>query len=197
MRIQKVHYNAIINDTNLSEKARNDHFNPITVPSQDYKTWRAVLDLKTCFNCANNHGRIFDINDTTVMLPPLHLHCRCALEEMEAIKAGSATNNGTDGADYWLKHYGSLPDYYISRPQLEALGWEYGGWPSKFAPGRMYGGDIYNNDDRRLPHRIGRIWHEADINYTPGRRNEHRIVWSNDGLVFVTYDHYHTFYEIV
>ncbi len=58
MRIQKIHYNAIINDTNLSEKARDDSFTPITMPSQDYKTWRAVLDLKTCFNCADNHGRI-------------------------------------------------------------------------------------------------------------------------------------------
>ena len=197
MRIQKTNYNAIVFDINLSEKARDDHFNPITIPSQDYKTWRAVLDFKTCFNCADNHGRIFDINDSTVMLPPLHLYCRCTLEEMEAIAAGSATNNGTDGADYWLKYYGSLPNYYVSRPQLEALGWKYGDRPSKFAPGRMYGGDIYNNDDRKLPYRIGRIWHEADINYTPGRRNQHRIVWSNDGLLFVTYDHYRTFYEIV
>lgn len=197
MRIQKIHYNAIINDTNLSEKARDDSFTPITMPSQDYKTWRAVLDLKTCFNCADNHGRIFDMNDTTVMLPPLHLYCRCTLEDIEAIEAGNATNNGTDGADYWLKYYGSLPDYYIFRPQLERLGWSDGDRPSKFAPGKMYGGDIYNNDDRKLPHRIGRIWHEADINYTPGRRNRHRIVWSNDGLLFVTYDHYHTFYEIV
>lgn len=197
MRIQKIHYNAIINDTNLSEKARDDSFTPITIPSQDYKTWRAVLDLKTCFNCADNHGRIFDMNDTTVMLPPLHLYCRCTLEDIEAIEAGNATNNGTDGADYWLKYYGSLPDYYISSAQLEALGWEYGDRPSKFAPGKMLGGGIYDNEDRKLPHRIGRIWREADINYTPGKRNRHRILWSNDGLIFVTYDHYHTFYEIV
>lgn len=196
MRIQKIHYNAIINDTNLSEKARNDRFTPITIPSQDYKTWRAVLDLKTCFNCADNHGRIFDINDTTVMLPPLHLHCRCTLEEMEAIETGNATSYGTDGADYWLKHYGKLPDYYISSAQLEELGWKIGDRPSKYAPGRMLGGDIYHNKNRKLPFRVGRIWYEADINYTPGRRNEHRIVWSNDGLIFVTYDHYRTFYEI-
>lgn len=41
-----------------------------------------------------------------------------------------------------------------------------------------------------------RIWYEADINYTGGFRNGHRIVYSNDGLIFVTYDHYNTFYEI-
>ena len=199
MHIQKTHYNAMINNNSLylSEKARDDSFTPITIPSMNYKTWRAVLDLKTCFECADNHGRIFDINDPTVMLPPLHLFCRCTLTEMEAIKAGGATNNETEGADYWLKYYGNLPDCYISRPQLEALGWKYGDRPSKFAPGRMYGGDIFYNSDRKLPHKIGRIWHEADINYTQGRRNNHRILWSNDGLIFVTYDHYHTFYEIV
>lgn len=196
MRIHKIYYDAIFKE-DLAEKARDDHFNPVTIPSQDYKTWRAVLDLKTCFNCADNHGRIFDINDSTVMLPPLHLRCRCTLDDIEAIKAGNATNNGTDGADYWIKHFKTLPSYYITRPQLEALGWTYGDRPSKFASGRMYGGDIYYNDDRKLPNKTGRIWYEADINYTPGRRNNHRILWSNDGLIFVTYDHYHTFYEII
>jgi len=60
----------------------------------------------------------------------------------------------------------------------------------------MYGGDVYNNDDRKLPHKIGRIWHEADINYTPGKRNRHRILWSNDGLIFVTYDHITLFMKL-
>ena len=67
---------------------------------------------------------------------------------MDAIEAGIATSNGAEGADYWLKYYGSLPDYYISSAQLEALGWVYGDKPSKFAPGKMLGGDIYYNDDR-------------------------------------------------
>lgn len=37
------------------------------------------------------------------------------------------------------------------------------------------------------------MWHE---NYTGGYRNTQRIVFSNDGLIFVTYDHYKTFAEI-
>jgi len=55
----------------------------------------------------------------------------------------------------------------------------------------------YYNDDGHLPGAPGRIWYEADINYKTGKRNTQRIVWSNDGLIFVTYDHYETFYEIV
>ena len=56
---------------------------------------------------------------------------------------------------------------------------------------------VYKNLDGHLPQAPGRIWYEADINYKTGRRNNQRVVWSNDGLIFVTYDHYETFYEII
>ena len=143
LRIQKNYYNAIAYENDLTEKARDDSFEPTTVPSKRFKIWRAVLDIKTCFDCADNHGRIFDIHDPAVKLPPLHFCCRCRLARMEAIEAGGATNNGTNGADYWLKCFGKLPDYYISREQLEALGWEIGDRPSQFAPGKMLGGNVY------------------------------------------------------
>ena len=60
----------------------------------------------------------------------------------------------------------------------------------------MIFGGLYNNDDEKLPNSDGRIWYEADINYIRGYRNSQRIIFSNDGLIFVTYDHYMTFYEI-
>ena len=60
----------------------------------------------------------------------------------------------------------------------------------------MFGG-VYDNDNKHLPESPGRIWYEADVNYTSGKRNKQRIVFSNDGLIFVTYDHYHTFHEII
>lgn len=59
------------------------------------------------------------------------------------------------------------------------------------------GGNIFKNKDGKLPEASGRIWYEADINYTGGYRNTHRLLYSNDGLAFVTYDHYATFYEII
>lgn len=64
-------------------------------------------------------------------------------------------------------------------------------------PNMMIGGDIYKNRNGHLPYWPGRVWYEADINYTGGFRTRHRILYSNDGLVFVTYDHYETFIEIV
>nr|WP_294682284.1 ribonuclease domain-containing protein [uncultured Anaerotignum sp.] len=35
------------------------------------------------------------------------------------------------------------------------------------------------------------------MNYKWGYRGNDRILYSNDGLIFVTYDHYKTFIEIV
>lgn len=61
----------------------------------------------------------------------------------------------------------------------------------------MIMGGIYHNKNSHLPDAPGRIWYEADINYYEGIRNMHRVLWSNDGLIFVTYDHYSTYYEIV
>ena len=55
---------------------------------------------------------------------------------------------------------------------------------------------IFNNKEGKLPSKNGRVWYEADINYTGGYRNDDRILFSNDGLIFVTYDHYETFLEI-
>ena len=51
--------------------------------------------------------------------------------------------------------------------------------------------------DRHLPEAPGRQWHEADINYSSGFRGDCRLVYSNDGLIFVSYDHAKTFYELV
>ena len=57
------------------------------------------------------------------------------------------------------------------------------------------GGDIYRNIDGRLPESPGRVWYEADFDYMGGFRNN-RIIYPNDGLVFVTHDHYLTFSEV-
>ncbi len=64
-------------------------------------------------------------------------------------------------------------------------------------PKQMIIGGIYENMDGHLPTADGRIWYEADINYLIGYRGSDRIVFSNDGLIFVTYDHYKTFVEII
>ena len=129
--------------------------------------------------------------------PPIHPNCRCRIEPMQAIKAGTATFDYMNGADWELKQSGNLPNNYISQSNLKSLGWKRGKPVSSFAKGKILTKGIYRNSNGHLPQTSGRIWYEADINYKSGKRNSQRILWSNDGLIFVTYDHYVTFYEIV
>ena len=179
------------------EKGLLDTFEPITTQSNNYKNWKAILDLKTCIECRSRHGQIYRIDEVVDPAPPLHNNCRCDIMQMESIEAGNATKNEKDGADYWLKYFGKLPEYYVTKVELIKYGWSDGKKLSKYAPGKMYFKGVYSNSDGHLPDALGRIWYEADINYYEGRRNRHRVLWSNDGLIFVTYDHYETFYEII
>ncbi|MBQ4090287.1 MAG: ribonuclease [Clostridia bacterium] len=116
---------------------------------------------------------------------------------MPSIDAGEATDSGTDGADYYVKHYGRLPDNYITTNEAKGIGWiRQEGNLDVVAPGKTIGGDKYMNKNHHLPEQYGRIWYEADINYSGGFRGDQRIVYSNDGLVFATHDHYKTFIAI-
>jgi hypothetical protein len=97
----------------------------------------------------------------------------------------------------YLKENGRLPDYYITKKEAQKDGWvAKEGNLCKVLPGRAIGGDIFTNREKTLPVKKGRIWYEADINYNCGRRNAQRLVFSNDGLIFVTHDHYKSFDEV-
>ncbi len=93
----------------------------------------------------------------------------------------------------YIHKYGHLPDNFITKNQARALGWQ-GGSVQKYAPGKAIGGDYYSNYEETLPVKQGRKYYECDIN-TNGKssRGAERIVFSNDGLIFYTNDHYETF----
>lgn len=168
------------------------------VYSQRYRMWKAQIDLRTCVRCKQLHGKIYGSNEKIPDEPPLHHQCRCNIMSLKAKYAGTATNNWLQGADFWLKEYERLPDYYIDRQEAKNAGWVgLLGNLNLVLPGKMIFGGIYKNKNGHLPTAPGRIWYEADINYTGGMRGMDRIVFSNDGLIFVTYDHYYTFIEII
>lgn len=183
----------------FKSKGLFDTFDPsFTTISTKWKNWITMLDPKTCIRCLPNHGKIYNyIPSETDEIPPLHNNCRCTLEELKAICAGMATKDGSNGADYLIKNFAKSPEYYVTKSYIAASGWKWGKSPSKYAPGKMIGGDVYLNRNAHLPSAIGRIWYECDINYYSGRRNGHRVLYSNDDLIFVTYNHYTTFYEII
>lgn len=66
----------------------------------------------------------------------------------------------------------------------------------RVAPGKSIGGDVFKNYDKMLPEVEGRTYRECDVDFEGGYRNEKRLVYSNDGLVFYTGDHYKTFSQV-
>ena len=93
----------------------------------------------------------------------------------------------------YIHTYGKLPQNFIKKSEAKKLGWE-GGSLEPYAPGRSIGGDRFGNYEGLLPEAEGRRYTECDID-TKGRssRGAKRIVFSNDGLIYYTGDHYKSF----
>ena len=101
-----------------------------------------------------------------------------------------------DIADYIFAH-GTLPDNFLTKNEARQLGWDSSqNYVSDVAPGYSIGGDKFGNYEGLLPDASGRKWYEADANYTAGPRGAERILYSSDGLVYYTNDHYQTFTEM-
>ena len=99
-----------------------------------------------------------------------------------------------DNVALYIHLYGKLPSNYVTKKEAETVyGWE-GGALDAIAPGKAIGGSYYGNYEGRLPDKKGREWTECDID-TIGqtKRGAKRIVFSNDGLIYYTPDHYETF----
>ena len=94
----------------------------------------------------------------------------------------------------YLHTYGELPPNYITKRDAEALGYvaEYGNlW--EVTDRKSIGGDYFGNFENILPSKKGRKYFECDIDYRGKSRGAKRIVYSNDGLIYYTSDHYETF----
>ena len=97
----------------------------------------------------------------------------------------------------YIHTYGKLPVNYITKKDAQDMGWD----PSKgnlsdILPGMSIGGSAFGNYEGALPRANGRRYFECDIDYDGGYRGAKRLVYSNDGLVFYTEDHYNTFEQI-
>ena len=97
----------------------------------------------------------------------------------------------------YLHLYGHLPSNYITKRKAEERGWNSSrGNLGDVLPGMSIGGSGFGNYEGLLPAEKGRKYFECDIDYDGGYRNAKRIVYSNDGLIFYTEDHYKTFEQL-
>ena len=113
-------------------------------------------------------------------------------EENKLDENGSYTSK--EDVSMYLHQYGKLPSNFITKKEAQKLGWvSKEGNLSEVAPGKSIGGDYFGNYEGLLPEEDDRDYYECDINSNGGYRGAERIVFSNDGLIYYTGDHYETF----
>lgn len=98
-----------------------------------------------------------------------------------------------DDLALYIHTYGHLPANFVTKAEARAAGWEGGGL-DEVLPGMCIGGDRFGNREGLLPESDGRSWTECDVNTLHANsRGAERLVFSNDGLIYYTGDHYDSF----
>jgi guanyl-specific ribonuclease Sa len=118
-----------------------------------------------------------------------------AVTEAAAIAEDGVYTSKDDVALY-IHTYGKLPKNFITKTEAQKLGWSGGGLDG-YADGKCIGGDYFGNYEGKLPKKNGRKYTECDIDTLHAKsRGAKRIIFSNDGLIFYTEDHYETFVQL-
>ena len=103
-------------------------------------------------------------------------------------------NNDLETVVQAIKSEGKCPDNYLLVKEAQNLGWiARDGNLHEVAPYHSIGNDRFYNREGHLPNKQGRRYYECDIDYTGGYRNAKRVVYSDDGWIFYTEDHYDSF----
>ncbi len=114
------------------------------------------------------------------------------------LKTTQAANEAVDS----LRATGQLPSNYITKGQAYQQGWQESKAVNNYVPGGQIGGDVFRNGEGLLPSAVGRTWYEADIGLSNSMSRGNaaqpasRLLYSSDGLLYVTPDHYKTMVPI-
>ncbi len=109
--------------------------------------------------------------------------------ETETIDENGSYTKKDDVALY-LYTYRKLPKNFITKKEAQKLGWSGGGLDG-YKDGYCIGGDYFGNYEGRLPKGN---YHECDIDTMhQSKRGAKRIIYSDDGQIYYTADHYETF----
>jgi hypothetical protein len=127
---------------------------------------------------------------------PVLVHNSTCIQLANNLAAAEAANPLIES----LQQTGELPSNYVTKAQAEAAGWKPGKALGNSIPGGQIGGDIFENTNGVVPRAPGRTWQEADLGLDPmmsrAKQPGWRLLYSNDGLAYVTSDHYETAYQL-
>lgn len=114
-------------------------------------------------------------------------------ESDSSVLSEDGTYTSKEDVALYIYLYGHMPPNFITKKEAEKLGWN-GGSLEPFAPGMCIGGNYFGNYEGALPQKEGRSYTECDIDTLgAAKRGAKRIVFSNDGLIYYTEDHYNSF----
>ena len=117
-------------------------------------------------------------------------------EEVKSINEDGEYSS-TEEVALYIHIYEKLPSNFITKKKAMDLGWESSkGNLWDVTDKKSIGGDKFGNREGLLPKAEGRVWYECDVNYKGGFRDAERIVFSNDGLIYYTNDHYESFEQL-
>ncbi len=158
--------------------------------------WAVLLMLSLTAGCGQKESTLY-----SVVVPEApaaeEMEEKAPLREEEAEEPeeelldqdGSYTT--AEDVSLYLVIYGELPQNFITKKEAKALGWP-GGSLEPYAPGKCIGGDRFGNYEGLLPE--DREYHECDIDTLGAEsRGAKRLVFSDDGLIYYTEDHYESF----
>jgi guanyl-specific ribonuclease Sa len=154
----------------------------------------AILIIFT--GCVSNNSDI-----DTESNPPIAEDQQNQQEQQEQQTETAIDDNGIYTDPYlvaeYIHTYNKLPANYLTKNEAKELGWESDkGNLWEVTDEMSIGGDKFGNREGLLPKKDGRIYYECDVNYEGGYRGTERIVFSNDGLIFYTDDHYESFTQL-
>ncbi|MBR0164502.1 MAG: ribonuclease [Lachnospiraceae bacterium] len=113
------------------------------------------------------------------------------------VPAQEASYTSAEDVALYLHTYGTLPPNFVTKQEAREAGWDAEkGNLQDVLPGMSIGGDRFGNREGLLPDAPGRTYYECDIDYHGGRRGAKRLVYSDDGLIFYTADHYASFEQL-
>lgn len=175
---------------------------------EDVETETTTVELPVISDEAEEESKYSDENESNrSQAPPTEKTTEAHTEKTSFSSKTAKTSNGKgviesgkydtkDEVALYIHTYGHLPSNYITKRQAEGLGWS-GGSLRNYAPGCCIGGDRFGNYEGLLPKAKGRTYTECDIGTMNAKsRGAKRIIFSNDGLIYYTDNHYESFTQL-
>ena len=157
-------------------------------------TLMLLLSLCSCAHPESSGNGETEQQETCVEPLPEILEEEAAPEPEESpLPEEGGTYTSKEDVALYIHLYEHLPQNFITKKEAEKLGWP-GGSLEPYAPGMCIGGSRFGNYEGLLPEAEGRTYTECDIDTLgASKRGAKRIVFSNDGLIYYTEDHYESF----